>query len=191
MVKIYLSDINLEINQEEVSIKKYSPHKIYTLVDGSQSIVPAKARLDVIEFSGFIYDVSIYKKILSLIEANEATSFLITGLNRTINYKVVITDFETKESGGDLFCIDYSIRLVEYKKCETYKVSTVSEYVSTSTVTTYDTYVAPITYTVVSGDNLYNIAKRFLGDGNRYMEIATANDIKNPSLIYPGQVLVF
>lgn len=190
MIKIYLSDISLDVNQEEISIKKTSPHKIYNLIDGSQSIMPTKAKLDIIEFSGFIYNVSHYNKILDLISANAQTSLLITGLNRQINYKVVITDFKTTESGGDLFCIDYTIKFMEYKKCDFYKIGTGSN-ITQSGVSSYDSYSAPSNYVVVKGDNLYNIAKRFLGNGNRYMELATKNNIKNPALIYPGQVIVF
>lgn len=50
----------------------------------------------------------------------------------------------------------------------------------------------PKTYTVKSGDTLYAIAKRLLGDGSRWKEIYNANTSvigKNPNLIYPGQVL--
>ncbi|MDP2586122.1 MAG: LysM peptidoglycan-binding domain-containing protein, partial [Candidatus Levybacteria bacterium] len=42
------------------------------------------------------------------------------------------------------------------------------------------------TYVVVSGDNLWNIAVRAYGDGFKWREIAEANDLKNPSLIHPG-----
>lgn len=45
-------------------------------------------------------------------------------------------------------------------------------------------------YTVVSGDTLWGIAVRFYGDGTRYPEIAAANGIADPNLIYPGQVFV-
>ena len=47
------------------------------------------------------------------------------------------------------------------------------------------------TYTVVKGDCLWNIAKRFYGDGSKYTKIANANKdkIKKPNLIHPGQVL--
>lgn len=47
------------------------------------------------------------------------------------------------------------------------------------------------TYTVVKGDCLWNIAKKFYGNGSKYTVIASANSdkIKNPNLIYPGQVL--
>ena len=46
------------------------------------------------------------------------------------------------------------------------------------------------TYTVVKGDCLWNIAKQFYGSGAEYKRLAAANpSIKNPNLIYPGQVL--
>lgn len=46
-----------------------------------------------------------------------------------------------------------------------------------------------LTYTVVSGDTLSKIAKRFYGDANHYHQIAAANDIDNPDLIRVGQQL--
>jgi nucleoid-associated protein YgaU len=51
--------------------------------------------------------------------------------------------------------------------------------------------VATRTYTVVKGDSLSKIAKRVYGDGRRWKELFEANKdtIKNPDLIFPGQVL--
>ncbi|MBI9017941.1 MAG: LysM peptidoglycan-binding domain-containing protein [Phycisphaerae bacterium] len=48
------------------------------------------------------------------------------------------------------------------------------------------------TYTVVDGDRLYTIAKRLLGNGNRYHEIIKLNSakIRNADEIIPGMVLV-
>ncbi len=45
-------------------------------------------------------------------------------------------------------------------------------------------------YTVVRGDTLWGIAKRYYGNGSRYPEIAKANNIKNPDIIHVGQVLL-
>lgn len=47
------------------------------------------------------------------------------------------------------------------------------------------------TYTVVSGDSLSKIAKHQYGDAAKWHAIYEANrdKIKNPDLIYPGQVL--
>lgn len=51
---------------------------------------------------------------------------------------------------------------------------------------------APQAYTVVRGDCLWSIAKRFYGDGSKYTAIYDVNRGViggNPNLIYPGQVL--
>jgi nucleoid-associated protein YgaU len=47
------------------------------------------------------------------------------------------------------------------------------------------------TYTVASGDTLSKIAKKFYGDANAWNTIFQANkdQIKNPDMIHPGQVL--
>lgn len=45
-------------------------------------------------------------------------------------------------------------------------------------------------YTVVRGDTLWSIAKRYYGNGSRYPEIAKANNIKNPDIIHVGQKLL-
>lgn len=48
------------------------------------------------------------------------------------------------------------------------------------------------TYTVRKGDNLWNIAKHYYGNGLQWVRIWNANrsKIKNPNLIHPGQVLI-
>ena len=45
---------------------------------------------------------------------------------------------------------------------------------------------------VVTGDNLWNISRARLGHGRRYTQIYAANtaQIRDPRLIYPGQVFV-
>ena len=48
------------------------------------------------------------------------------------------------------------------------------------------------TTTVTRGDSLWRISQRALGAGQRYAVIYRANSqqIRNPNLIYPGQVFV-
>lgn len=45
-----------------------------------------------------------------------------------------------------------------------------------------------INYVVKRGDTLWAIASKYLGSGTKYTQIAQENNIKNPNLIYPGQV---
>lgn len=52
--------------------------------------------------------------------------------------------------------------------------------------------VEPITgttYTVVKGDSLWKIAVKAYGDGYKWVEIAKANKLENPGLIYSGNIL--
>lgn len=44
-------------------------------------------------------------------------------------------------------------------------------------------------YTVVKGDTLWNICVRAYGDGYKWVEVAKANNLKNPNIIHSGNVL--
>ncbi len=44
-------------------------------------------------------------------------------------------------------------------------------------------------YTVASGDYLWDIAVRAYGDGFKWVEIEKANSLANPNLVHPGNVL--
>lgn len=60
-----------------------------------------------------------------------------------------------------------------------------------SSATIPDADVTLQTYTIVKGDTLSKIAKRHYGDATKWKALFEANKdiIKNPDLIYPGQVL--
>ena len=50
--------------------------------------------------------------------------------------------------------------------------------------------ITTATYEVVKGDNLWDIAVRAYGDGYKWVEIANANNMLNPSIIHSGNILV-
>ena len=62
---------------------------------------------------------------------------------------------------------------------------------SSSTAPSSRAEVEVRSYTVVSGDSLSKIAKREYGDAQKWRQIYEANrdQIKDPDLIHPGQVL--
>lgn len=123
------------------------------------------------------------KAIVRLIIIDES----ITKVNG--NYFIEsIAHSETSESNGD---INYVINLREYRKIEAIKV--------VDTVTIIGNFVREDvkstpksnTYTVVAGDSLSRIARKMYGDASKWQMIYDANKalIKNPNLIYPGQVI--
>lgn len=121
-------------------------------------------------------------------------TLLVTGT--CINYTVYISSFKGKYSGGAgdfyydikfVIAREIKIRTTNELKIKSPAARTESKKKSKNTKTEKKTR----TYTVQSGDCLWRIAQKFLGNGARYMEIYNLNKskIKNPNLIYPGQVL--
>lgn len=138
-------------------------------------------------------------------KARKPFRLIITDLN--INMLVSIESFNnTYQFGTD--DVDYELELKEYKehnirilKATSTGFVNVDSVQKVSSVTPTNTNSnrsveksIPKTYTVVSGDNLWTIAQRLLGDGSRWNEIYSYNNNKsiiggNPNLIRPGQVL--
>ncbi|MEY8355262.1 LysM peptidoglycan-binding domain-containing protein [Lachnospiraceae bacterium 54-53] len=95
-----------------------------------------------------------------------------------------------KEGSKDL---DYTLELTEYRKLNVpaVKVSTVVNRPS-GLESRPDTTTNGKTHTVVKGESLWAIAKKYYGNGAQFKKILEANrdKIKNQDLIYPGQVFV-
>ena len=112
-----------------------------------------------------------------------------------VDLYVAIEDFNYSEEGGDPGTYQYSITLKEYREIKVRQVKVdIPKAVATvkKEEPRVDNTVQPQTYTVVSGDCLWNIAKKFYGNGSQYTKIYDANRGViggNPNLIYPGQVL--
>ncbi len=106
--------------------------------------------------------------------------FVITNISET---------FKTLYIDGRVIAISLQLTLREYAN----RVATITTIPSDmdrkpkeAAVTGNDSYI------VVKGDCLWNIAKKFYGKGSQYTLIYNANrdKIKNPNLIYPGQILI-
>lgn len=60
----------------------------------------------------------------------------------------------------------------------------------TQTPEAQEEIISSATYTVVHGDNLWDIAVRAYGDGYKWVEIARENDLVHPDIIHSGNVLI-
>lgn len=119
------------------------------------------------------------------------------------NIKVSVEDYTIDESATNGLDVSVEVKLKQYRDYSTKTVAiktTVKHNDSkdttvkkTATVqTTRPATNAPQTktYTVKKGDTLWGIAKKYYGNGAKYPTIYNANKgkIKNPNLIYVGQV---
>ena len=105
-------------------------------------------------------------KIKKWMDKGEVLRFIVTGTE--INFQVRITDFEYSEQDGtrDVY---FTINLKEYRKIKI--SSTTPKKKKTDNKTRTDTKETSSktkqkTYTVKSGDTLYDIAKKYYGKGS-------------------------
>lgn len=114
------------------------------------------------------------------------------------NIKVSVEDYTISENANNGLDVSVDVELKQYRDYSTKTVTvettatrTAAKTVTVTTERPATTAPKAATYTVKKGDTLWGIAKTFLGNGAKYNQIFEANKgiIKNPNLIYPGQVL--
>lgn len=117
----------------------------------------------------------------------------ITGC--AVAQSVTIESFQYSQSGGDVGTYDYSVTLKQYTpiKISRINVNNVKKTASvTKTSARVNTRTKPKTYTVKKGDSLFNIAKKYYGDGSQLTKIYNANKNiigANPNKLKAGIVL--
>jgi len=155
-----------------------------------ESFFPGEARRDAV----FVKSWQDPKTLVGLISLwrrnNTKVRLLVT--ETPLNLDCYIASFEHTWGGGYGDC-QYRIELVEarelaiYTDAERQRQSAVQKAAAKRPAPP-----APKTYTVKSGDSLWAIAKKTLGDGSRWKEIYNKNKSiigPDPNKIYPGQVL--
>ncbi len=217
----YLGNVLLPIPPKKLELKISNQNKTYDLMNYSEINVLKNPGLTSIEFEVLLpnvkYPFAMYKNnfqnakyylgILEKLKVNRsAFQFIVirkfpngTGIFDT-NIKVSVEDYTITDTTDEGFDTKVKIKLKQYIEYSTKTVKvTIKQYkppVVTRTVTTNNTAIVAAkpsgqNYTVKRGDCLWNIAKRFYGNGSKYTTIYNANrdKIKNPNLIYPNQVL--
>ncbi len=204
----YLDGIALPVTPSKLNINYKNKNTVSTLLNGEEISVLKSPGLREITFEalfpqkeypfayypeGFLPANFYLAKFEALKRDKKPFYFLASRTNEKgrpifdTNILVSFEDMSVSESADNGIDCVMAIKLREYKSTA---LKTFSEE-NTAKVVTRPAKTAPKSYTVKKGDCLYNICKTELGDGNRYKEIAKLNNIKNPNLIYPGQVIYF
>lgn len=144
--------------------------------------------------------------LIDLEEAKVPAHIVLTGSPLSVNFFADVVSYTPEERGGDPGTIYYSIELKEHREAmvRTYKKSSGT---GTTTVTTTAKRInnkpQKKTYTIKSGDCIWNIAKKYYGNGAQYTKIVSANrsvldkaarkmgysSCNNGNVIFPGTVI--
>lgn len=124
-------------------------------------------------------------------ENGSILNFMVTETN--INHDVKIRDFDITLKGANFW--DYSIELAEHKELKIYTVAEMAKRKSGKNRTMSNAAYSrerQVTYIVRKGDTLWNLARRYLGNGALYTRIHSLNrDVigADPSILKPGTVI--
>ena len=201
----------LPVNPEEIKRSRELNIENYQVLGTGQVSVPSYYNLEEFNFeaefpsqdyhymnSGARADADYYEKMFRKAQKNMKPVRFIASNDITddISVMVLVKSVEAVEKAGEEGDKYLSIKLQEYKAPGKRYVAiqtvaaTVKQEDTAAATETNPAVTENKTHTVQSGDTLWGIAKKYYGNGSQYTKIASANpDIKNPNLIYPGQVL--
>ncbi|APC83110.1 LysM peptidoglycan-binding domain-containing protein [Clostridium botulinum] len=206
----------LPVLPEKIEFDEDGNNKTYDIINLGEINTINLPKLTEISFESFfplnkgpyvsseqLFSPSFYiAKIREWRDKKQKIRFIFTGSPLEINDLFTIESFKPSEEGGEVGDIHYSIELKRYKNYAAKKVvivtpktaaanQSVKKVIANSKATRPSNTNKPKTHTVSGNDTLWHIAKRYLGDGNKWPQIYNLNKdkIKNPNLIYTGQVL--
>ncbi len=215
MFYFYMGEVLLPVSPEKLTTKIKNTNKTMSLINQSEVNFLRDAGLSEIDFEVLLpavqYSFANYADgfkapsyYLSQFEAlkTEKNPFQFIVLRRMPDGKVLydtnltvsLESYTIKENSGDGFDQTVSITLKQFRPFGTKTVKVVEN--KATVQETRETTKSPApkqetTYTVKSGDSLWNIAKKLYGNGSDYTKIYDANKdkISNPNQISVGQVL--
>lgn len=212
LLPIAPSKLQLKINNQNKTLTLIDEGEINILKKPKLTDIDFNVLIPQVKYPFAIYkdgfqNASYYlEKFESLKSSEEPFQFIVT---RTLpngkmlfdtNIKVSLEDYKVNEDLRNGFDLMVSISLKQYKDYGTKVanvtvVSAVKATVSVVQSRPAESSPAPKTtaktHTAVKGDTLWVIAKKYYGNGGQYPKIQDANKdkVKNPNLIYVGQVL--
>lgn len=216
--KMYIAGALMPITPSKVKVKINNQNKTLTLISGEEINILKEAKLTDVSFdvvlpqvpypftNGGAQSADYYLSLFERLKQSKTPFQWILNRSRPdgvalfySNLTVGLEDYQITDDAKEGFDLTVSVKLKQYRAFGTKTVqitpSPAPSQPATATVQEppRETTSAPkaANYTVKSGDCLWNIAKKQLGDGSRWKEIYELNKdkIKNPNLIYSGQSL--
>lgn len=213
MYIFYLDGVALPVTPSKISTKIKNKNKTINLINDGEINILKNTGLTEISFTATIpyvkYHFSYYPngfkeatyyldKIEQLKINKKPFQFICSRTSPAekllfdTNITVSLEDYEIEESAENGQSLNVKINLKQYKEYSTKLLNfNINKKTAAVKKTRPVTKKIAKTYKVKKGDCLWNISKKMLGSGSRWKEIynLNKNKIKNPNLIYPGQVL--
>lgn len=200
----------LPANPEEIKRSRKLNVEKYQVLGEGQVSVPTHCGLEEISFEaefpsqGYHYveagakaDADHYEKMFRKAQRNmQPVRFIASnGISDDISMMVLVEKAEAVEKAGEEGDKYISLTLLQYKAPGKRYVAVQTPAAVVRQEENAEEAQNPAvtenkTHTVQPGDTLWGLAKKYYGNGALYPKIASANPgIKNPNLIYDGQVL--
>ena len=216
--KMYIDGALMPITPSKVKVKINNQNKTLTLISGEEINILKDAKLTDVSFdvvlpqvpypftNGGAQGASSYLSLFESLKKSKTPFQWILNRSRPdgaalfySNLTVGMEDYQITDDAKEGFDLTVSVKLKQYRAFGT-KTVQLTPAPAPSQPATATVQPAPrpaesapksSSYTVKSGDCLWNIAKKQLGDGSRWKEIYELNKdkISNPNLIYPNQSL--
>lgn len=216
MYLCYIDGILMPVAPSKINTKIKNKNRTITLINEGEANILKSAGLQEISFNimipaykypfalylgGIFLPISYYLEILDRLKNSKKPFQLIIiregvlgALGFDTNLKVSLEDYQILEDAGNGRDITVSIKLKQYQE-KTKTVVRVATAVGGGTVKYIlekvrdSSKVIEKTYKVKEGDTLYTIAKKQLGNGEKYRDLITLNKLGNSSDIEVGQVI--
>ena len=216
MYLCYIDGILMPVAPSKINTKIKNKNRTITLINEGEANILKSAGLQEISFNmmipaykypfalylgGIFLPISYYLEILDRLKNSKKPFQLIIiregvlgALGFDTNLKVSLEDYQILEDAGNGRDITVSIKLKQYQE-KTKTVVRVATAVGSGTVKYILEKVRDSskkiekTYKVKEGDTLYTIAKKQLGNGEKYRDLITINKLGNSSDIEVGQVI--
>lgn len=210
MYKFYLDNMLLPVTPSKLTVKINGTNKTLTMINEGEINFLRTPGLTDVSFdcvlpglAAYVFSADSYSrpdnylgKFEKLMTSKEPFQFIVKRGSKLFktNMKVSLESYSIKEDASKGPDITVSVELKQYRDFATKTVTLppITRPAASATVqANRETSNAPTaqTYTVQKGDTLWAIAKKYYGNGAQYTKIVAANSsIKNPNLIYPGQV---
>ncbi|QVY60926.1 LysM peptidoglycan-binding domain-containing protein [Cytobacillus gottheilii] len=218
MYAFYMDGLQLPVTPAEMTMSITNQNKTISLINDGEVNILKVAGLTDISFTAVIpqarYPFAVYKdgfkdaaffldKFEKLKIGQKPFQFIVSRVSPAgkllfdTNMAVSLEEYEITEDAENGMDLEVSFKLKQYRAYGTKKAVVKQESSSAAKKTVKakssrsSSKTPPKTHKVVSGDTLWALCKKYLGNGSRYPEIAKLNKIPNPDLIYPGQVIKF